>query len=75
VIYSSLLQLLISEGIFAGLCLLLDFAAALIPGLDAKEIDLLFTAVKPIIQVYNISCGTTLVSSFSLGQLYNLLLI
>ncbi|KAJ4816277.1 RRP12-like protein [Rhynchospora pubera] len=30
--------------------LLLDFAASLLPGLDAKEIDLLFSAVKPIMQ-------------------------
>lgn len=52
--------------------LLLDFAAALIPGLDAQLIDLLFSAVKPIMQVCSISRGTTLVSSFQFKAIIQL---
>lgn len=52
--------------------LLLDFAAALIPGLDEKLITLLFSSVKPIMQVCSISRRTTLVSLFQFRAIIQL---
>lgn len=52
--------------------LVLDFAAALIPGLDKQMINLLFSSVKPIMQVCSNSLGTTLVSLFQFRAIIQL---